>query len=234
MKKIILLTASTLALSSICSLALSPLVQANTFSGETSSSLVKNKNNDSEIVILDKGEFNSPILLDPYDFSLNSIGFNTGKIVFNYNSTSLTDLDETTAKYFNLKLPIEFNNISKIDHGEAIKEAITASYKLPGQTDYKNITMQDIDTTHSGQVNFKLPTSAIISKGEVTTFRVQINFGKILDSMNLGEDYDYTQQISNATGNSYNFKGALTSTDYFTSLPESAAIGYTDGNQAVH
>jgi hypothetical protein len=192
------------------------------------------ENIDSDMVILDNGEFNSPILLDPYDFSLNALGFNTGKVVFSYSSTSLIDLDETVAKYFNLELPKEFDSISIIDHGEALKKSITASYKLPEQTDYKTFTIQDIDTSHNGQINFSLPTSAVISTGEVTNFRVQIDFGKILDSMNLGENYDYTQQIPNATGNSYHFKGALSSSDYFTSLPEGLAIGYTEGNQAVH
>lgn len=233
MKKTLLLISSLFTLGTVAVISTSTLtsVQANTTKSFGATSSVDSI--DSEVVILDKGEFDSPMLLDPYDYSLNSLGFNTGKLVFSYTSTSLVDLDETVEKYFNLKLPKEFNLISDKDGGEDLREAITASYKLPGQSDYKKLSGEAIDTSHKGQINFTLPTSAIIPTGEITNFRIQIDFGKILDSLKLGEDYDYTQQIPNASDGSYHLKGALSSSSHFKFLPEGAALGYTNGGKAI-
>ncbi|MBK5077714.1 hypothetical protein IL308_13330 [Lactococcus lactis] len=120
-----------------------------------------------------------------------------------------------------------------MDKGNDLKSAITASYKLPTDTDYNTFTPKQIDTSHKGQINFTLPTSALISTGEITTIRVQIDFGQILDHLDLGPTFDYTKLIPNASSNTYEFNGALTSHSYFTNYPVETTKGYTKGGKAI-
>ncbi len=230
MKKLILLTTSVLSLGLVIFTTEPSLTHAATTQISTPSTETKGENDN---IILDKGYFSSPMLLDPYNYGNNAIGFNTGKVVLSYTSTSLVDLDETVSKYFNLKLPSEFEQISEMNKGNDLKIAITASYKLPRGTDYITFTPKEIDTSHQGQINFTLPTTALIYAGEITNVRLQVDFGKILDSLDLGPDYNYTQLIPDATSSAYEFKGVLTSHSHFKRFPTGTAIGYTEGDKAI-
>lgn len=235
MKKNTLVASSILALGIIgmSTPITSVFAESITYQSVNNSTDINGEN--PENIVLDQGEFDSPINLSQYNYSFNNGDFNfgTGKVVFDYSSKSLIDLDEETDRYFNLKLPSEFKLITGKNNETVLKNAITASYKLPGKTDYTNFSVSNIDTSHKGQINFTLPKTALISTNQVTNIKVQIDFGKILDDLALGSDYDYTQIIPNAKNGSYKFKGAVTSEDHFNVIPDGMTIGYTDDGEAV-
>ncbi|KZK05495.1 hypothetical protein AB996_1783 [Lactococcus cremoris] len=238
MKKITLMTSSILALGIVGISTSATNISAASTSHQTSISNSVDMRDNFEDIILDKGEFSSPLTLEKYDYDLNhmpgNFNFETGKVVIDYSAKVLTDLDGEVDKYFNLELPSEFYIISEINNGEAMKTAITAaSYHLPGESDPIKFTPAEIDTSHFGKINFTLPKTAVISADEVINIKIQIYFGQILDDLNYGPDYDYTQLIPNAASGPYHFKGALTSKNSLEPFPEGVAIGYTDEKQAI-
>lgn len=230
MKNIKVLTVSLLTLATVVAYGRNASADATVEpQPNTSQSTVYNPG----IVILDQGIFDSPILLDQYNHDLNQVNFDTGKIVFDYSSKSLITIAIGETKHFNLKLPEEFNRISGLNEGSNLKSAITASYKLPGESDFRPFTPEDITTSYEGQVDFKLSAKHIINAGQTTKIKVSINYGKILDSLNLGADYDYHNIIANAVSGAYEFKGVLTNDDCIDIFPDSSAIGVTSGNSAT-
>ncbi|WDA67295.1 hypothetical protein [Lactococcus lactis] len=176
MKKISLLTASILVLGSIASTAGSQLVHADVLTPQSSLNSSAPQVKDPGITVLDRGEFVNPITLDSYNYDLNQLGFGTGKVVMEYDSTSLFTIAIGESKHFNLKLPDEFERISGLNEGANLKSAITASYKLPGNTDYTDFKSDDITTSYEGQIDFKLSATSLVNIGQVTKIKVQIDF----------------------------------------------------------
>lgn len=233
MNKITLLTASVLALGGVGLSTGAQLAHADVVSPNVALQ-APTANPSPRITILDQGEFTNPLLLDTYDYSLNQIpGFETGKVVMEYDSTSLITVGIGVERHFNLKLPSEFNRISGLNGGANLKSAITAEYKLPGDNDYTQISPEDINTTYEGQVDFKLKATEIINIGQKMSIKVQINFGKILDGLDLGPTFDYKTLIPDATGGGYTFSGTVSTDEWLDVWPAMAATGTTDGTEAA-
>ena len=234
MKKITLLTASALALGSIGLTTGAQLVHADDTTPQTSVTASGPQVKDPGITILDKGEFVNPIMIDTYDYALNSMGFSTGKVVMEYDSKSLFTIALGETKHFNLLLPSEFNLISGKDGGADLKNAITASYLLPGDTDYTDFTPEDITTSYEGQIDFKLSATKFVNIGQTTKIKVQIDYGKILDALGQGSSFDYKRIIPDSKAGGYTFKGMLTDDDWINIWPEGGATGLTDKGVAAN
>ncbi len=234
MKKVTLLTASVLALGSIGLTTGAQLAHADVATPQTSINSNGVQVSDPGITILDKGEFVNPITIDTYDYTLNSMGFSTGKVVMEYDSKSLFTIAVGETKHFNLLLPEEFNLISGKDGGADLKGAITASYKLPGSTDYTDFTPEDITTDYEGQVDFKLSATSLVNIGETTKIKIQIDYGKILDSLGQDGSFDYKKIIPDSKAGGYTFKGMLTDDDWINIWPEGGATGLTDKGEAAN
>lgn len=179
--------------------------------------------------ILGYGEFDNPLNLDQYDYSLNQLGFSTGKVVLTYSAKALTDITVDKDIYFNLKLPTEFKKLHQMK--ENLKPSIMASFKLPEDAGFKNISSEDISTENEGMIDFHLNAKEPVKADQPITVKVSIDYGKMLDDLNLGASYDYQTIIPNAEG-SYEFRGMLTSNKHLLSFPEKAATGLTEGNSA--
>jgi hypothetical protein len=234
MKKITLLTASVLALGSIGLTTGAQLVHADAATPQTSVTTSGSQVKDPRITILDKGEFVSPILIDTYDYEMNAMGFSTGKVVMEYDSKSLATIAIGETKHFNLLLPSEFNLISGKDGGADLKNAITASYLLPGDSEYTEFKPEDINTSYEGQVDFKLSSTRFINIGQTTKIKIQINYGKILDALGQGSSFDYKKIIPDSKAGGYTFKGMLTDDDWINLWPEGGATGLTDKGVAAN
>lgn len=234
MKKITLLTVSVLALASVGLTATAQLAHADDAGPQTTINSSGPQAKDPGITILDKGEFVNPITLDAYNYDLNKIpGFETGKVVMEYDSTSLFTIAIGETKHFNLKLPSEFNRISGLNGGANLKSAITAQYKLPGSSDYTDFKPEDITTSYEGQIDFKLSATSLVNIGQTTKIKVQINYGKILDDIGQGHDFNYKTLIPDSTSGGYVFQGILTDDDWINIWPEGGATGVTDGIRAA-
>lgn len=235
MKKMTLLTASVLALGSVGLTATTQLAHADAVGSQTTINSSGPQVKDPGITILDKGEFVNPITMDTYDYTINQIpGFETGKVTLEYDSTSLFTIAIGESKHFNLKLPSEFNRISGLNGGANLKSAITASYKLPGNSDYTNFSPEDITTSYEGQIDFKLSATSLVNIGQTTKIKVQINYGKILDELDLGSSFDYKTLIPDSTSGGYIFQGILTDDDWINIWPEGGATGITDNHIAAN
>lgn len=233
MKKITLLTASVFALGGVALSTGTQLVHADVAS--TNITLQNQIANPSpRITILDHGEFAKPITLDTYEYSLNQIpGFESGKVVLDYDSSSIGTIGIDIERHFNLKLPTEFNRISGLNSGANLKAAIKAEYKLPGDLEYTEISPEDINTSYEGQVDFKLRATKLISAGQKTSIKVQINYGQILDELDLGSSFDYKSLIPDAVAGGYTFSGTMSTNEWLSIWPSVAATGTTDGTEAV-
>ncbi|MBK5077713.1 hypothetical protein IL308_13325 [Lactococcus lactis] len=232
MKKVTLLTASVLALGSVSLTVGSQIAHADATAPQPSLNGLGPQVKDPGVTILDKGEFVNPITLDTYDYSLNAMGFSTGKVVMEYDSKSLISIAIGQTKHFNLKLPDEFERISGMNGGANLKSVITASYQLPGDTDYTDFQPDDITTSYEGQIDFKLDATKIIAIGQTTKIKIQIDYGKILDTLPVGTDYKLIIPDSKSGG--YTFKGILTDDDWINIWPEGGATGITDKGIAAN
>ncbi len=233
MKKLTLLTASVIALGSVGLTTGAQLAHADVVSPQASLNSQDPQVKDAGVVVLDKGEFVNPITMDTYDYSMNALGLATGKVVMEYDSKSLVTIALGEEKHFNLKLPEEFNLISGKNGGADLKNAITASYELPGNTDYTNFKPEDINTSYEGQIDFKLSATSIINIGQTTKIKIQIDYGKILDALGQGSTFDYKKIIPDSKEGGYTFKGVLTNSDIIDIWPSDGATGVTDNSIAA-
>ncbi|MEG2535937.1 hypothetical protein [Lactococcus sp.] len=234
MKKITLLTTTILALGSIGITTGAQLAQADVVSPNTTIQSTTSETPSPRIVVGDKGTFEQ-IMLDQYDYELNhmGVGFETGNMVIDYKSKSLFDWGFETDKHFNLKLPKEFNAIASMSNGETLKSFIKASYKQPGHNEYTEISRENINTEYVGQIDFKLPATTIIHLGDETDIKIEIQFGKILDSLNRPSDFDYKKIIPDSKTGGYNFEGLVADGEWLELWPGDAAKGISDGDEAV-
>ncbi|MEG1487651.1 hypothetical protein [Lactococcus sp.] len=234
MKKITLITTSILALGSIGITTGAQLAQADVVSPNTTIQSTSAETPNPRIVIGDKGTFEE-INLIQYNYELNHMGagFETGKVVIDYKSESLLDWGIARDKHFNLKLPKEFNTIASMNSGANLKSVITASYKLPGHTDYTDFSLEDINTSYIGQIDFKLPANTILQFGDETDIKIEINYGKLLDSLNRPSDFDYKRIIPDSTTGGYGFEGLLADGEWIELWPGGAAKGISNGDKAI-
>lgn len=228
MKKITLLTASILALGTAGFTVGSQVAHADVATPSAQSVGISARSN-AGITIADTGKFESPITLSAYDNELNAlgVGFQTGQVEMNYDSKALVSFGAGMTKHFNLKLPKEFNIISTMNGGLNLRNAITASYKLPGATDYTTIPPEDINTAYAGQVDFRLSPTHLINWGSTTKIRIKIDYSKILDGLPAGTNYK--KIINDSKSGGYVFRGVLTDNECIQLWPDTAAEGITDG-----
>ncbi|KZK05507.1 MULTISPECIES: hypothetical protein [Lactococcus] len=234
MKKITLLTASILALGTAGFTAGSQVAHADVATPSAQSVGISARSN-AGITIADTGKFESPINLSAYDHELNGLGmgFQTGEVTINYDSKALVSFGLGMTKHFNLKLPKEFDAISTMNGGLNLRNAITASYKLPGATDYTDFEPEDINTAYAGQIDFRLSPTCLVNLGSTTKIRITIDYGKILDGLKVPAGFDYKSIIQDSKAGGYIFRGVLTDNECIQLWPDTAAEGITNGIEAT-
>lgn len=234
MKKITLITASALALGGIGLTTGAHFVHADAATPNVQLQDAK-ATPSPRLIILDTGEFVNPVHMDPYDYELNNmgVGFETGKVELEYKSKALLSIDAGSPRHFTLKLPTEFDTIAGKNGGADLKAAITAEYKLPGDSDYTSFAPEDIDASQLGLVDFRLSPTQLINMGSVTNIRISINYGKILDSLGQDGSFDYKKIIPDSTAGGYTFSGVMSTAEWINLWPSDAATGTTDGTEAA-